>query len=811
MKIVLSAAASALLAQISMAADSPPERLSEVVVTARRVPEVAAQLPLAIDVVQVGRIAPGGVQNLDTLASQFPGLSFESLWGGSLAAPVLRGQSQPSTAGDNVGVFVDDIYQAGRSAIDVPLLDLERIEVVRGPQNTQFGRSTFAGAIRYVPAQPTAELTRLLRAEIGSDSLAGLQVVGSRRIFDSAWLGRVALGYRGADGTRRSTADESLGDFQQQSAALTLVRESAVAGYHPVALSVRFQQSRYGLPASSTLNARDFNCGSRDAASGLWSYYCGAVPVAARFSLTPNLPDSRARSGQIALRFEIPLGALTLRSLSGFYGSSSTTFRDFDGSALGLLSGVCTTGVNCLTNTPLASVTRFVSPNVVSRPQQSTTDWTQEFRLGRENSAGMRWLLGIAASRTRIGDNGAFGVDRGDLLAAERLTSIVASNPNRVGSLSLLNSALVEDSRLQQISQSESRNRSDVLAAFGALDLPLTARSRVRLELRAEREELRIRSLRANFQPDSTPAPAPLQFTELLPRISIDLRPGEPWYVYASVARGARSGGINVLPGLNEDERGFEPEYNWTSELGLRFRGSGWIQDFRSTLYRIDWKNTQILGVSATPGVNNLITGNTAGLTTHGVETELLLRMGSLWTGRFAFSWTDPRFDTGSDDAGSRVFCGLTVQPPGSSFCPFGPPRSDSNGSVRLVPYLDDNLAARTPRRSLNIGLQFRPRLAVLGWQASVEGDFAWQDDVFERPIDGAYYGSRGLLSARGILEKGDWRVEIWGTNLLNDSFVRAAASRGGAFYPSLPRPLDLLLGEGRRIGLSLGLDLTPR
>jgi len=99
------------------------DAMPEILVTARRISEDVSHLPLAIDVVSSVDLGPGGIEGLDELAIHTPGLSFESLWGGSGSAPILRGLSQPSTAGDNVGVFVDDVYQSNRSALDVDMLD----------------------------------------------------------------------------------------------------------------------------------------------------------------------------------------------------------------------------------------------------------------------------------------------------------------------------------------------------------------------------------------------------------------------------------------------------------------------------------------------------------------------------------------------------------------------------------------------------------------------------------------------------------------------------------------------------------------
>jgi outer membrane receptor for ferrienterochelin and colicin len=111
--------AAALLAPAAhaaaMAALPDGHVLEEVMVTARRMAEDAARTPLSIDVISAAELGKGGVEDLASLASRVPGLSFEALWGGQGAAVMMRGLSQPSTAGDNVGVFVDDVYQAGRS------------------------------------------------------------------------------------------------------------------------------------------------------------------------------------------------------------------------------------------------------------------------------------------------------------------------------------------------------------------------------------------------------------------------------------------------------------------------------------------------------------------------------------------------------------------------------------------------------------------------------------------------------------------------------------------------------------------------
>ena len=131
----------------------------------------------------------GGVDSLQSLAAHLPGFSFEGGWGGLYSAPALRGQNQSTLlALDAVGMFIDGGYQANRDAADAEPLDLERIEVVEGPQSALFGHSSFAGLIHFIPAEPTEptrltlELLDALRKEFGIDAkriyITGLSMGG---------------------------------------------------------------------------------------------------------------------------------------------------------------------------------------------------------------------------------------------------------------------------------------------------------------------------------------------------------------------------------------------------------------------------------------------------------------------------------------------------------------------------------------------------------------------------------------------------------------------------------------------------------
>jgi outer membrane receptor protein involved in Fe transport len=78
------------------------------------------------------------------------------------------------------------------------------------------------------------------------------------------------------------------------------------------------------------------------------------------------------------------------------------------------------------------------------------------------------------------------------------------------------------------------------------------------------------------------------------------------------------------------------------------------------------------------------------------------------------------------------------------------------------------------------------------------------QGDVFERQINGLYYGARTLINARFSVPVGRGEVEFWGTNLGDERYARVAAPRQPTFYAGLPRPVDLILADRRRVGITV-------
>jgi outer membrane receptor protein involved in Fe transport len=120
------------------------------------------------------------------------------------------------------------------------------------------------------------------------------------------------------------------------------------------------------------------------------------------------------------------------------------------------------------------------------------------------------------------------------------------------------------------------------------------------------------------------------------------------------------------------------------------------------------------------------------------------------------------------------------------------------------VPWIDGNFVGRTPRLTWHAALILEPGRLASGWRSAWRFDVDYQGDKFERAIEGMQFGRRLLLDARWTLQRDRWSLELWGRNLTDERYILTAAGVQPQFYPTLPRPQQLVLGEERRIGFTL-------
>src|SRR5580693_6535430 len=147
-------------ADTTYAAESPTASsgLAEIVVTARKVAENLQEVPISIDVFTQKDIENLGISSMDDYLQKVPSISYVSTGPGTQLF-VMRGVSDGSNPNyantASTGFFVDDMSMSSSgSQPDLLLYDIERIEVLNGPQGTTFGAGSMSGAIRYITNKP---------------------------------------------------------------------------------------------------------------------------------------------------------------------------------------------------------------------------------------------------------------------------------------------------------------------------------------------------------------------------------------------------------------------------------------------------------------------------------------------------------------------------------------------------------------------------------------------------------------------------------------------------------------------------------
>ncbi len=149
-----------------------PDQLEEVVVTAQKREQSLQVVPISITAFSSDQIRALGMTQTMDIASQTPGVVLTGTTSGTVTIlPTVRGVSQNDYSEHQEmpnAVYIDEAYVSAPGAIGFSLFDIERAEVLRGPQGTLFGRNATGGALQFVTAKPTKNDTGFVDAEYGS-------------------------------------------------------------------------------------------------------------------------------------------------------------------------------------------------------------------------------------------------------------------------------------------------------------------------------------------------------------------------------------------------------------------------------------------------------------------------------------------------------------------------------------------------------------------------------------------------------------------------------------------------------------------
>lgn len=298
----------------SSGAPSPNDTMiTDIIVTAERRESRLQDTPLAITAFDNSTVERARIQSVADLVPRIPGFSISSVTR-SRVNPALRGGSSSLSAPASdqaVALFVDEVYYGSSSDFDLDLFDLERVEVLRGPQGTLNGRNSTGGSISIVTKQPTAELEGGVEATLGNYNL--LQVRG----FVSSALneGETLLGSLAFTTTDRSGTSYN----RALDRRIDTIDRTSIRGKLKWLISDN----------SSLLLSGDYSLANE---TGAATKFIGASPLAVPYLSDPNprVTDQFSNGGfdskswGLSARFERNFDAGMLISISAFRKAKSS-------------------------------------------------------------------------------------------------------------------------------------------------------------------------------------------------------------------------------------------------------------------------------------------------------------------------------------------------------------------------------------------------------------------------------------------------------------------------------------------------------
>ena len=603
-------AAAPILAQTTAPAEKEGG-ITDIVVTAQRRAENVQDVPIAISAFSSDQLRAQGVSSALELGNFVPNLVAQNNTGvGSANAYFLRGLGSTETIptfDPPVGTYVDDIYLSRQNANNLNLFDVERVEVLRGPQGTLFGRNTTGGAINVILREPGKDFGGY--AEIGYGRYHKKLARGSVDIPLAPTFSVKVSGYwQDDDGyVKNITTGETLNDDDGWGARIGL--------HGDLSSAVRWNAS-YAHIAANGENILNFDCNpanqtqcdGRFATTGLRRDASGpqfaalAVPVSGRKANYPL--GNKTDTDLVTSKLDIDLADKTSLSLITGYLSQVQQYNldFFDGRGGPTL------------NVPNPPVTGNARGGFVILNDGQAEQFSQEVKLA--GSIGDKLIDYVAGVyyikedvKTDFADVFAGSLTLGDRILKNSTEAIAgyAQGDLNIGAFKFTAGIRYTD-EIKKISFFDQRPACQLATA------PATCLFDRNFIVPANGTTI----------PVAVAIPLRQQAKVWTPRFAANFKPSDDILLFVSATKGFKSGGWNARATSAQGVLPFGPETVWSYEAGIKAELFDRRIRANISVYQSDVSDLQILsaGVSAT-GALTFSTRNFADYRNRGVEAEL--------------------------------------------------------------------------------------------------------------------------------------------------------------------------------------------
>ena len=558
------------LASVAQAADAPVA-LERVEVTAQRRLESVQDVGVAISVLSGDELAARGISNINKLQNELPSLEIEPAFGSGQAQFRIRGigfQDYGSNNSSAVGIYVDEVSFGFPIQTQGLLFDLERVEVLRGPQGTLYGKNTTGGAINFLTRKPTRKTELGLSLGYGSDQAWSAQGYVSGAISDSL-RGRLSVATeQGGAWQRNRATGEKLGDKDISAVRGQLELDITRDLKANLSLTHNVDKSEAtGLYLFTARPSYGFAADSDRTKTG-WGL---APDFAALVGVAPNAKPSRDNEAtNLSLALNWDLGAVKVTSISSHQKFDRQELGDWDGTELN-------------------------HSDVFWKDKASIT--SQELRLASNEPGRFNWVVGAYYAKEALDEDWYtdFRRDYG------------------------------------VVTRTKYRQDGKTWALFGQGDYQFTPALKAVFGLRQENEKRGLKDFSTTFTnvPGSglRDLASALETDSSSGKLGLEYQPAKGRLIYGSVSRGVKSGGITAHNTFNAAALGpFQPEKLSSYEAGYKADLSSALR-LNAALFHYDYRDQQFQDV--TTSSTGALVGKIVNIPksrVNGGEVELLWR-----------------------------------------------------------------------------------------------------------------------------------------------------------------------------------------
>ena len=733
--------------------------IEEIIVTANKRAQSIQDVPIAISAFDNAALEEIGADSLENLTNFVPGVALFDDRGAGQPTWVIRGVGLADFNANNTptaAVYYDEAYMTSNALGGIGLYDVERVEVLKGPQGGLYGRNTTGGAVRIVSNRPNVAESEGYVSFGYEGRYGGTVVEGAYNAAVSEDLAlRVAMQRTHGGGWQDSLAtaeDDEHGDRDSQAYRGQLL-------YSPSDdLEILFKAD-IGRDNSETVLGRANGWYSGEFDAEFNPLPCDAIMSGKRDETTcfglhnligdPRLPSDQTANGSVVLAnpefneidndwtgynltVNWDLGFANFVSISSYVDFDYIQYFDYDGTPLNLVQ----------------------SAGDLPDHDTNIEQWSQEFRLISSEDGALNWLVGATLAEDTNHTVSSVDVE---YLALAGFTTITAV-------------------------QTDFTQETDTWAVYGqvAYDISETLNINGSLRYTDEDKEIDYVALMAEGGPMYTLGNVVGFQTSLESNwsghLGLDWRVNDNTLVYAKFARGFKTGGFYAGWTENNDSlTPYKEEVNESFEIGVKSNPSDELQ-VNAALFFYDYKDAQ--GKISIPS-EAAISGYLTGLGTVGDAEHTGLELDALWMPAqmpgFSLQLAGAWLDANINDSNETTFDQL-----GMPYNPEG---------------LDRDFA---PKSSYSVVARHESSVSdsLLG---SVSLVYSWRDDLAPRDtqLSDTDYGllgqdGYGLLNIRLALANANsgWELSILGENVTDEVYtIRATGDDGGSYMDMLGRP----------------------